>query len=77
MEIHQRRVIRKIIIRGINAKVGIGDSGARHVQGVNDLLEIGGRTVRGDVEGEYDENLDGKRKAKCTAYLTKKNQQIT
>ena len=37
MKIHQGRVARKVVIHGINTKVGIGDGGVRHVwDGVND-----------------------------------------
>ena len=72
MEIHQGGIACKVIIGGINAKVGVGNGGARHIQRVNNLLKIGGRTIGGDVVSEYDEELDGERKAKCTAYLTQR-----
>ena len=72
MEIHQGGIACKIIIRSINPKVGIGNGGARHVERVNDFLEVRGRTIRRDVVGENDGKLDGGRKAKRTAYLTKK-----
>ena len=63
MEIHQRRVTCKVIIGGVNAKVGISNSGTRHVERVNDSLEVGGGMVRGDVVSENDEELDeGKEK---------------
>ena len=71
MEIHQGRIARKVIIGGIDTKVGISNGGARHVQRVNDLLKIRGGTIRRDVVGKNDEGLDGGRKAKRTAYLTK------
>ena len=52
--------------------MGFGNSGARHVDRVNDLLEIRRRTIGRDVVSEYDERLDGrKRKAKRNIYLTK------
>ena len=72
MKIHQGGIARRVVIRGVNAKVGLGNGRTRHVQRVNNLLKIGGRTIRGDVVGEYNGNLDGGRKAKRTAYLTKK-----
>ena len=71
MEVHQRGVARKVKISGVNTKVGIGNSGTRHVQGDNDLLKVRGRMIRGDVIGENDEESSEGRKAKCTAYLTK------
>ena len=71
VEIHQRRVARKIIVGGVNTKMGISNGGTRHVQRVDNLLEIGRRTIRGDLIGENGERLDGGRKAKRTAYLTK------
>ena len=71
MKIHQGRVAREIIIRGINTKVGIGNGRARHIQRINYLLKVGGRAIRGDLIGENDERLDEGRKAKRTAYLTK------
>ena len=49
----------------------IGNGGARHVQRVNNLLKVGGRTIRGDLISENGEGLDEGRKAKRTAYLTK------
>ena len=64
MKVHQGRVTRKVIISGVNAKVGIGNGGVRHVQRVNDLLKIRGRTIRGDVVGENSEDLDGEKKSK-------------
>ena len=72
MEIHQGGIACKVEIGGVHAKVGVGDGGTRHVQRVNNLLKIGGRTIGGDVVGEYGEELDGKRKAERTAYLTKR-----
>ena len=59
MIIHQRRIIGKIVISGVNAKVRVGDSGARHIQRINNFLEVRGRAVRGDLIGENDERLDG------------------
>ena len=77
MEIHQRGITCKVVIRGVNTEVGISDGGARHVQRINNLLKIRRRAIRRDLIGENDEELDGGRKAKRTAYLTKRNQQIT
>ena len=70
MSIYQGSVVGEVVISHIKTKVGVGNSGARHVYAVNDLLEEGGRViVRVDVENG--EDWDGERKAKCTAYLTK------
>ena len=77
VKIHQRRVARKVVIRGINTKMRIGNSGARHVQRINNLLKVGGRTIRRYLIGENGEEFDGEGKAKHTGYLTKNNQQIT
>ena len=71
MKIHQRRITCEVVVSGVNTKVGLGDGGSRHVERINDLLKVGGRAIRGDVVGKNDEGLDGGRKAKCTAYLTK------
>ena len=64
MEIHQRRIVCKVVISGVNAKVGIGNGGMRHVQRVDNLLEIRGRAIGGDVVSEYDEELNGEGKSK-------------
>ena len=70
MEIHQRGIARKVVVRGVNTKMGIGNSGARHVNAVNDFLKEGGRPlIRVDVVNGG--RLDGGRKAKLTEYLTK------
>ena len=71
MEVHQRRVVCEIIIGGVNTKMGIGDGGAGHIQRVNNLLKIRGRTVGRDLISKNGEGLDEGRKAKRTAYLTK------
>ena len=71
MKIHQRRVVGKIIVRGVNTKVRIGDGGTRHVQRVNNLLEVRGGAIRRDLIGKNGEEFDGERKAKRTGYLTK------
>ena len=66
MEVYQGRVTCKIVVSGINTKVGVSNGGTRHVQRVNDLLKVGGRMVRGDVVSENDEELDGKKsKTQC------------
>ena len=70
MEIYQGRIACEIIIGGIDTEVGIGNDRTRHIDEVNNLLEVGGRTVRSDVVN--DEDWLGKRKAKHTAYLTKR-----
>ena len=51
MKIHQGGVARKVVVGGINTKVGIGDGRTRHIQRINNLLKIRGRTIRGDVIG--------------------------
>ena len=77
MEIYQGRVTRKIVIGSVNTEVRVSNGGVRHIQRVNNLLKIMGRTIRRDDVSENDEELDGERKAKRTAYLTKRNQHIT
>ena len=72
VEIHQRGVTRKIIIHGVNAKVGVGNGGARHIQRVNDLLKVRGGTIRGDVISENDERLDGGKKSKTHCIFNQK-----
>ena len=49
MKIHQRAVTGKIVISGVNAKVGISNGRVRHVDRVKNLLEVRGRTVGADV----------------------------
>ena len=71
VEIHQRRIACEIVVGSMNTKVRIGDGGMRHVKRVNDLLKVGRRAIRRDVISENGGKLDGKRKAKRTAYLTK------
>ena len=71
MKVHQRRIAHKVVIRGVNTKVGISNGRARHVQRVNNLLKVRGGTITRDLIGENGEELDGGRKAKHTAYLTK------
>ena len=70
MKVYQRGVVREIIIRGVDTKVGIGNGGTRHMDRVDDLLKVGRRTVRLDVVNG--EDVDEGRKAKRTAYLTKR-----
>ena len=77
MEIHQRQVARKIVIGGINTKVGIGDGRTRHVQRVNDLLKVGGRTIRGDLIGENGDELNEGKKSKTHCIFNQRNQRIT
>ena len=72
VKIHQGRVVRKIVIRGVNAKVRVGDGGTRHVQGVNNLLKIRGGTVGGNVISEYDEGLDEGKKSKTHCLFNQK-----
>ena len=54
MKIHQRAVAGKIVIGGVNAKVGVSNGRARHVDKVNDLLEVGGRMVGVEVVNDED-----------------------
>ena len=63
-------IVCKIIIGCIKTKVGVGDGGTRHVDRVNDFLKERRRVVVG-IDVENGESEMGKRKAKCTAYLTK------
>ena len=77
VEIHQGGVTCKVVIRGINAKVGVGNGGARHIQGVNNFLEVRGGTIRGDVISENDEGLDGEKKSETHCIFNQRNQQIT
>ena len=72
VKVHQGRVVGKVIVCGVNAKVGVGNGGSRHIQRIDNLLEVGGRMIRGDVIGENGKELDEGRKAKRTAYLTKR-----
>ena len=64
MKIHQRRITRKVVIGGVHTKVRVGNGGTRHVKRVDDLLKIGGRTIRGDVIGKNNEELDEGKKSK-------------
>ena len=77
MEVHQRRVARKIVIRGIDAKVRIGNGGTRHIQRVNNFLKIGGRAIRGDLIGENGERSDEGEESKMHCIFNQRNQQIT
>ena len=70
MEVYQRTIGGKVIVGGVNTKMGIGNGGTGHVDAVNNLLKEGrGAVVRLNVVNG--ERLDGGRKAKNTAYLTK------
>ena len=70
MIIYQRTVAGKVIVGSVETKMGVGNSGTRHVYAVNNLLKEGGRVlVREDVVNGG--SGMGGRKAKCTAYLTK------
>ena len=77
MEVHQRRVAGEIVIRGVNAKVGISNGGMRHIQRIDNLVKIRGRTIRGDVVSENDERLDGGEKSEMHCIFNQKNQRIT
>ena len=77
VEIHQGRITCKVVIRGINTKVGFGNGRAGHVQRVNNLLKIRGGTIRGDVVGENDERLDEGKKSKMYCIFNQRNQRIT
>ena len=77
VEIHQGRIARKVKIGGVNAKVRVGNSGARHVQRVNDLLKVRGGAIRGDLIGENGEEIDEGKKSKTHCIFNQRNQQIT
>ena len=77
MEVHQRRITRKVIIRGINTKVRVGNSGARHVKRIDNLLEIGRRAIRRDVVSEYGEGVNEGKKSKTHCIFNQRGQQIT
>ena len=49
MEVYQRTVSSKVVIGGINTKVGIGDGRMRHIDEVNNLLKIRGGAIGVDV----------------------------
>ena len=72
MRPYEGGVVGEVIIGRIETKVGIGNGRSRHVNGVNDLL----KKTRGEVVVGLNvvngENGMGGRKAKCTAYLTKR-----
>ena len=70
MEVYQGAVAGEIVISGIDTKKRIGNGGMGHINAINNFLkEGGGAVVRLDVVNG--EDLDGGRKVKCTAYLTK------
>ena len=74
MKVHQRRVAGKVIICGVNTKVRIGDGGTRHIQRVDNLLEIRGRTIRGDLICENGGRVDEGKKSKTYRIFNQKNQ---
>ena len=49
MEIHQQAVAGEVIVSGVNAKMRISNGGTRHVDNINNLLKIRGRTIGVDV----------------------------
>ena len=55
MEVYQGGVACEVVIRGVNTKVGISNSGARHVQRIDNLLKIRGGTVGRDLISENGE----------------------
>ena len=67
MEVHQRRVACKVVIRGVNTEMGISNGRARHVQRVNNLLKVRGGAIRRDLISETGEEFDGERKEKQNA----------
>ena len=71
MRSYEGRVVGKVIIGGIQAKVGVGNGGARHVNSVNDLLKKTRRGVVVRLKVVNGEEWNEGRKAKRTAYLTK------
>ena len=77
VEIHQRRIACKVEVGGVNAKMGISNSGMRHDERVDDLLKIRRRTVGEDVISENGEELDEEKKSKTHGIFNQGNQQIT
>ena len=75
MEIYQRAVGSKVVIGGVNAKVGIGNSRMRHIDEVNNLLKVRRRMVGVDVVN--DGNWMGGKKSKTHYIFNQGNQQIT
>ena len=71
MRPHEGVAVSKIIVSHIEAKVGVGNCGVRHVKRIDNLL----KEMRGEVFIAMDvvngEKWNGGRKAKHTAYLTK------
>ena len=72
VEIHQGGVVGKVVIGGVNAKMGIGDGGARHVQRVNNLLKVRGGAIRGDLISENGERFDEGKKSKTHCIFNQK-----
>ena len=70
MKVHQRTVAGEVVIGGVNTKVGISNGGTRHDNAVDNLLKERRGVVVG-VNVVNGEGLDGERKVKRTAYLTK------
>ena len=71
MKVYQGRIASKVEVRSVNTEVGISNGGARHVKRIDNLLEIRGRAIGGNLIGENGEECDGERREKRTAYLTK------
>ena len=76
LKVHQRTVAGKIIVGGINAKMGIGNSGAGHVNAVDNLLKERRRVVVG-VDVVNGENGMGEKRSETHCIFNQKNQQIT
>ena len=63
---YQRGITSKVVIRGIQAKVGIGNSGSRHVNAVDYLLKDKRGVVVGvDVENGERGMREKKSKTHC------------
>ena len=64
MKIHQGRIARKVIVRGVNTEMRISNGRTRHVQRINNFLKVGGGEVGGDLISKNNERLDGGKKSK-------------
>ena len=47
MKVYQRTVAGKVVIGGINTKMGVGNGGTRHDNRVKNILKVRGRAVVG------------------------------
>ena len=75
VKVHQRSVTGEVVVGGIYPKVRISNSGARHVDKVDDLLKVRRRMVGVDVVNG--EDWMGGKKSKTHCIFNQGNQQIT